>query len=489
MMSRLSQLDRDKLNVLRISQDQSEGWDSKRVNFEISIRGETAFEEQASFSDLGLPENLDVFEQGEIEEPPFRLPSGLTKVLPKLTVEYMSDRTLWLDIDLLDKHLAIVPWERLVERQVQELFGERSSMNILRVPELLFLPAVFGRTTNIVLIASERQGAAGESRWQDLAKLIWHIFDSGPSNVRVHVFTDTDNARRLEYELSTGPVADVNVLFYFPDKPWSNSLSESARSLLSQEGQLDNEWLTWIASELRDVTVDVVHFLCDGFMSLEQGGLVFAASPRSEANSERERFANAQQIDFFLTRIGAYSVALTAAENCSSVVGLRLLSTQLARLRTGPVLLHEARSDQSFTALCIAYRFLYTHVSDELKLSEALTLHCAPTLIHRDLDQPPLRFADSLSYLWGARDFLKEATANRDRDREEQVEQERERESLAWAVAAYRFMEKMAAGLNREESTVETEEARQALIGMREAINLAADSVHVHARHSDHSSE
>ena len=484
MMSRLSKLDRDQLNVLRISQDPSEGENTRRVNFEIAIRGRTMFKDQASFSDLGLPENLDVFEQDETEELQFHLPYELTGVLSRLMVEQMSDRTLWLDIDLLDKHLAIVPWERLVSEHLLDRFG-KLPVNILRVPDLLFLPALFGRTTNIVLCASERQGASGESKWHDLYQLIMHIFESPDSNrIRVHVFTDALSAKKLKYELSAGYVDRRNVLVYDPETPLSYSPSESARDLLSQQGQLDNEWLTWIVDVLRDVTVDVVHFFCDGCMSLEQGALVFSASPRPEGHSERERFANAQQIDFFLTQIGAYSVALTATEGCSSIVGLRLLSTQLARLRTGPVLLHYAGSDRHFDDLCIAYRFLYTHRSNELELSQALTLHCAPTLIHKDLEETSLRFADSLNYLWSTRNYLQEVTGRHqehEQEYEQEYEQERERESLAWAVAAYRFMEKMAAGLNREESTFE-DEPHPIVLGMREAINHAADSVHAYAR-------
>jgi len=49
--------------------------------------------------------------------------------------------------------------------------------------------------------------------------------------------------------------------------------------------EISNAWLRWIAQSL-DRPVDVVHFVCHGYLTSEQGWLAFAETPTKNVNVE-----------------------------------------------------------------------------------------------------------------------------------------------------------------------------------------------------------
>jgi hypothetical protein len=68
------------------------------------------------------------------------------------------------------------------------------------------------------------------------------------------------------------------------------------------------------------------------------------------------RFVGSAELSAFLTRIGAWSVSFSVAPENFSVLGLRLLTDQVARQRVGPVMLHDM-SDGNAETLGRALRF------------------------------------------------------------------------------------------------------------------------------------
>jgi hypothetical protein len=502
------QSERDRLPILRISQDaSSQDGPSPGANFEMSLRGETAFRHKASLSELGFPENLeslyevpalasdledessgdlddlDDLDDGRLvlggmhglpevprQETKFSLPERLAEFLDRLWVNGREeDRTLWLDLDILDKHLAVVPWEQLL---LTEGRFRPNALNVIRLPRLSLKPASFGRTTNIVICAGTPRYGVGANDPLPVANFVRHIFDSPLSTPTVvHIFTDESSADILRQRLhleSAVPERQHRVIVYDPEHAADYEVAEPARTLLQEQGQLDNPWLNWMAGALSGVTVDVVHFFCDGFISLAQGEMVFSESPSREARPDEVRFSNAQHLDTFLTRAGAYSVSFSSPQTSRSVVGLRLLAAELARLRTGPILLHESGLDPGYDDLCITYRFLYTGASDELRLSPAITLYCPPALVCGDSRDMTDAAHGELEMLWSTRGELQELTYDE--------------EELAWAVAGYRFVERLAAVFGDAESESEAERRSESRKGVAEAINLAAELVLTHAR-------
>src|SRR5215210_7226838 len=125
------QSERDRLNILCISQDASAGdAGPPTVNFEMSIHGETAFRHSAPLYELGFhegtetlldipllyeeyltQEGTDESDEVPIQETKFSLPAPVDEDLDRLWLKWGEEsRTLWLDLDSLDKRLAVVPW-------------------------------------------------------------------------------------------------------------------------------------------------------------------------------------------------------------------------------------------------------------------------------------------------------------------------------------------------------------------------------------------
>jgi hypothetical protein len=110
--------------------------------------------------------------------------------------------------------------------------------------------------------------------------------------------------------------------------------------------RLDSPWLNWMADSLPGRAIGVVHFLCHGYFSAEQGALAFAESPLRNSDANWARFVGARQINTFLDRVGASAVAFTSPPRNYSVLGLRLLVSQLASLRPGPTFMHGVTDDE-----------------------------------------------------------------------------------------------------------------------------------------------
>jgi hypothetical protein len=103
--------------------------------------------------------------------------------------------------------------------------------------------------------------------------------------------------------------------------------------------------------------VDAVHFLAHGYLAAEQGALALAESPTENRDDAWARFIGSAELSAFLTRIGAWSVSFSVAPMNFSVLGLRLLTDQLARQRVGPVMLHDMTNGNADT-LGRALRFI-----------------------------------------------------------------------------------------------------------------------------------
>jgi len=463
-MSPLLQRQRSSLYILRIWQESPAAERPDAVNFELSLRGDMVFSHQSPLSDLGFPDSIDDLFKRPIREPQFSVPPAVRKALYTFISEGSSGETLWLDLESLDTHLAFVPWERLL--------GEEGgySMRVIRLPALTLKPESFGETVNIVLCLGDTSAADILYGRHPAAILIEHIFEESlPARTFVHVFTNQRRARALRgvFPLLLRDIEPDAVRIYEPTEALANEVPERVRNVLEREGHLDNPWLNWMANELADVAVNVVHFFCDGSASSEQGELIFAASPLMNEGRAAPRSVNVQELDTFLTRVGAYSVAFTVPRNGYSILGLRLLAAELSRLRIGPVLLHEPHFKLDFDDLCYAYKYLYTNSASELPLLRTLTLYCSPALVDKKLGEGQADGA--LEMLWRARDGLRELTRGRER--------------LAWAVAGYRFVEKLAAVYSEVRTPEEEDKQERAeLKGVADAINLAAELVWQYAR-------
>jgi len=154
--------------------------------------------------------------------------------------------------------------------------------------------------------------------------------------------------------------------------------------------------------ELRGVTVDLVHFATHGYTSGGQSALAVAESPMMNKDLVWARFVGPNQLAACLSHLGAWAVGFTSPDsNCSSM-GLREIFDDMARLRPGPVLHHNAGRDPSSAELARAYGSLLSRDQPERCSSVAMYAHPAMFALPPQLLGPE-SFADMLvnEYLGG----------------------------------------------------------------------------------------
>jgi hypothetical protein len=231
----------------------------------------------------------------------------------------------------------------------------------------------------------------------------------------VHIFADQKNYKRLARELRGLPRADAEggpgVRLYDPAEAKYDP-AELSKAVEDEAERLDNPWLNWMADSLPGRAIGVVHFLCHGYFSAEQGALAFAESPSLNRDAKWARFVGARQINTFLDRVGASAVAFASPPRNYSVLGLRLLVSQLASLRPGATFMHGVTDDYrlpsgapefAYDALNF-YRLLFRRDNyifaprfPELWDSfKAGCLYCPPELVYRGMREPELEAAQEL---------------------------------------------------------------------------------------------
>lgn len=116
-----------------------------------------------------------------------------------------------------------------------------------------------------------------------------------------------------------------------------------------------NPWLRWIRRELRDVTLDAVHFLTHGMRLGTDGAMLTPGVPDQDSSPAAP--IQSGELMSFLTQVGALVVGFTRAPENPSDSGLRRLVDDLGATRAGPVVLHEP-ADDDMAELRECYRFL-----------------------------------------------------------------------------------------------------------------------------------
>jgi hypothetical protein len=140
-----------------------------------------------------------------------------------------------------------------------------------------------------------------------------------------------------------------------------------------------NPWLRWIETTMGEGRADVVHFLCHSHYQSESGALKLASAPADAPDNVHPCLLQAAELIDFLDHVGAWCAAFTSAPAEQSAAGMRMLQTEIARRRPGPLLVHDMNVAHSADALGAAYRFLFS--SNRLPpASPAVALYCHPIL-------------------------------------------------------------------------------------------------------------
>lgn len=321
-------------------------------------------------AEMGIPDKIDR-RQALYEGYSFHIPESLAGPLSGRLAGEPPDRPLWLRLVKPYGYLGMVPWERLLQ--------PRLDRPLLRLPEQVSNPPRETSTAlDVVLcgsgpVSKEFFGIAGH-----LVGMVDRIQQSVPRRTTIHVFTDLSVAEQLPvaWRDRTGPVR-----LYPPEEAERYVIPDPTSRVTDPGGRLESPWLLWMRDTLGGRSVDVVHFLCHGYLSLQRGALALAQSPLKNEDRSMARFVGAPELATFLTQVGAWSTGLTSPENNYSEMGLRLLADDLAQSRPGPVLHHEVTQDSDLSALAAAYRFLYSRNPEPPPSSPALLIYCQPSRV------------------------------------------------------------------------------------------------------------
>lgn len=402
--------------------------DTARVRFELEVTEDhdprTIWEETVAADMIGLtsrpgsePSNAGVDN--------FQLPLKVTEPIKQALRNIPYDGPVWLHLVKPYGALGVIPWERLLAAVGNP---------ILRLPDALAdAPAEVRRTLDIILCTSRpaaKEAFDAPYYVGQMAKQIVGAVDG--RRVRIHVFADLDCTRELKPVVDAAGLSD-HVFIVDPEtardysapkspsesSPSESSPSEPSPSQSSRPQPFASPWLGWMHDSMRGRSVDVVHFLCHGYLADNSGALAFAEAPVPNQSLEWRRFVGAGELGRFLLRVGAWSVAFSSPDRNYSERGLRALADEFAQVRPGPVLHHDCHDDPKFQQLAGAYHFLYGAERSEPRPTPAIALCCQPSLVTGEETEAETTLSKS-------------ARAIRDTGMEELP---------AWIATAHRFIE------------------------------------------------
>lgn len=310
--------------------------------------------------ELGLPRSFDEARRFRYGEPDFRLPPELAARLDtRLDEREDPQAPLWLELAQPCGTLSLVPWERLLLPALR--------VPIFRIPFFGIPAAVNPGSLDVVFCASSPVAKQPFDVEELLGSIIEEAIRNLPDDSNMHVFTDVRSFPELKERLGrrVGRRSSHRVFLYDPRQSAPalfkrhRRIEEDPEEQKPEErGAIQSPWLLWMLDAMGKRGVDAVHFLAHGYLAADQGALALAESPTENRDDRWARFIGPAELSTFLTRIGAWSVSMSAAPANFSILGMRLLIDQLARLRVGPVMLHDM-SDGKTDALGRALRFVF----------------------------------------------------------------------------------------------------------------------------------
>lgn len=369
------------VDTLRVSLEASESTSTQGVVvFELFLSGVRSVREQVLASEMKLPASLKEISAHTYRytQPEFAIPERVTtSLLNGMADRRSADDPLWLEVDPPLCVLSIVPWESLLQPALRT-----------RLIRLSFFPASsyfpHWDTLDIVICASSPKAKVDIEIENAVPRLATQILDAQKIPTTIHIFVDAEDYDTLKTELAGKIVAKGGhgVVLYDPAGAAQYKAPRRTREIVDERDKVTNPWLRWMMDSLAGQTIDLVHFVCHGFLYTDQGALALAQSPLVNNDENWARFVGPRQLNTFLDSVGAYSAAFCSPVYNYSISALRLFSEQLARLRPGVALLHTFHDDPNYEDLASTYKALYSADRHNLaKWESSTTLYCSPKLI------------------------------------------------------------------------------------------------------------
>ncbi len=277
--------------------------------------------------------------------------------------------SVWLEFTTPSGYLTALPWEQWLVPVLRR--------PVLRLPYFALRPRSAVETLDVVLCATSPT-VRSQFPGDDILRLAGTIANLVPREVTLHLFTDS-----VAYPDVRRRAAGLPARIFVHDPADARRYQPPGREAeLDDSYDVTNPWLLWIQDALGGRSADVVHFLCHGYLFGDRGALVFASSPLLRSGREYSGCVGVGQVSTLMTRLGAWSFAVSGPAHNYSQTALRQLGDGLARSGPSYVLVHDARSDPGFADAGAMYGFLYPSVSSSSPPSApAVTCWAHPQLV------------------------------------------------------------------------------------------------------------
>lgn len=446
-------------NTLQVSLKGSDKSVKGSVHFELFVLGGSVASIETTCQEMGLPDNFNDLRQNyRYSEPEFRIPESVAEALrAALDERGVRDKPLWLQLNPPGSSLTLVPWERLLQPGL-----EAQLLRLSFFPTSGALPR--WDSLDVVLCASAPVSKGSMPVVDLVGELTKHILDLRGGRTTLHIFADQENYDSLKYGLGNQTVGKHGVRLYDPATAANYQPAERSRELRDEPGRIVNPWLAWMADTLAGQAIDLVQFMCHGFIYMDQGALALSESPSVNQDSRLARFVGVRQLNAFLDRVGANSVSLISPPHNFSVLGLRVLTEQIARLRPGVALLHDQERDEEFKDLRTAYRSLFAKSANKPLRSSAVSLYCSPAAINT-ADKARVRGMGRGSSIDGSGEENDDA-------------QVLSKEEGVWIASGLRWLERTSSQIVEE--TVDPESQTATKEGIEEALKFVSDLLEKH---------
>ncbi len=390
------------------------------------------------------------------------------------------ERPLYLRFGRPSGGLPMLPWERWLASALDA--------PIVRWP---YLPArsAPAREPLAIAICGSVPRAKEEFRLADLVRSsVRQLADLG-RRARFHVFVDAERERELRSRLGAQAEGEEIRVVRAAGAEGLGTASR-ARGFEDEESSLiESPWLRWLLAEAPP-RLDLVLFLCHGYLANGRGSLAFAESPLENRDRRWSRFVGRGQLVSFLDACGARALALSSPPGNWSVAGLLALADEVARNRPGPVVCHDFQGDPGGDALggALSAVLAPSRASWLFQPSPALAVYASVDLLDPAAVAEPrvtaasqrmksiLRAEDAGG--WDEDMFLTTRSLGEpERDADDALaELSSAAGSLRWEAASRRVLERYASSVAGQ-GEVQSDLGRAAQEGREKALRLIADLV------------
>ena len=300
------------------------------------------------------------------------LPDGLTDYVDAFMGGLPTQgQPLWVHLVKPYSVLRFLPWERALGRLI--------SAPVMMLPDFLFPPPRESSSLlNVALCGSAPLNSEEGHVYQAVIHASHRILEANARRTRLHIFADFALYAQLRDEFGREGRLGVDVFVHDHQKAALYAEADPSSRLLDAAGQLRSPWLLWMRDALRGESIDVMHFVCHGFLSRFRGAMLFAQSPLDRTDHYLAGPVGYTELNTFLTQIGAWSTAFTSTGDNNSEPGLRALVDDVVQNRPGPALMHVVNEDYSQETLRDAYQLLYATAPTRAPKSTALYMCCQP---------------------------------------------------------------------------------------------------------------